>query len=157
MYAEIDEVSRELLGSPVSARLLGAGGPDLESLLKEDPTALQLVPVEPVTPPEPATSPAATSPAAPVEPAAAPGRAEVLANVVDLYATALEYPPEVLEEDTDLESELGVDSVKQTELLARVAYHFGMPPRPDGFRAADYSTLRRVVDLVLDHTGAVAR
>lgn len=84
-------------------------------------------------------------------------RAGVLATVVDLYATALEYPPEVLEEDTDLESELGVDSVKQTELLARVAEHYGMPPRPDGFRAADYGTLSRVVDLVLEQAPVVAR
>ncbi|MGB3685459.1 MAG: acyltransferase domain-containing protein, partial [Ornithinimicrobium sp.] len=45
-------------------------------------------------------------------------RAEVFARVVQVYAEALEYPPEVLEADTDLESELGVDSVKQTELLA---------------------------------------
>ncbi|MGB3187262.1 MAG: phosphopantetheine-binding protein, partial [Ornithinimicrobium sp.] len=56
------------------------------------------------------------------------------------------------EADTDLESELGVDSVKQTELLARVAEVFQMPARPDGFRAGDFGTLSKVTDLVLSQS-----
>ena len=32
------------------------------------------------------------------------------------YATALEYPVEVFIEDVELEADLGVDSVKKTEL-----------------------------------------
>ncbi|MEI2775687.1 MAG: acyltransferase domain-containing protein [Tetrasphaera sp.] len=94
----------------------------------------------------------ATSPGSPGGEPTTPGmpaRAEVLARVVRIYAEALEYPPEVLVEHTDLESELGVDSVKQAELLARVGEVFDLPPRPDGFRATDFGTLGRVTDLVL--------
>jgi acyl transferase domain-containing protein len=97
----------------------------------------------------PATTPAApAAPAAPAEPAAG-GRAEVLGKLVSLYAEALEYPAEVFAEDTELEGELGVDSVKQTELLGRVGEQFGLPPRPSDFRPGPYSTLGKIADLVL--------
>jgi hypothetical protein len=49
----------------------------------------------------------------------------------------------------DLEADLGVDSVKQTELLARVAEQYALPPLPDDFRLADYTTLGRIADLVM--------
>ena len=65
-----------------------------------------------------------------------------------MYAQALEYPEDVFGPETDLEGELGVDSVKQTELLARVSEHFGLPPRPADFRADRYSTVGRIVELV---------
>jgi acyl carrier protein len=69
---------------------------------------------------------------------------------VTLYAEALEYPPEVLEEQIELEADLGVDSVKQTELLARVADRFGLPPQPSGFVIGEFPTLGHIADLVLD-------
>jgi len=75
-------------------------------------------------------------------------RAAVLEELIGIYAEALEYPREVFEEDTDLEAELGVDSVKQTELLARVSDRYGLPPRPPEFRMAQYNTLGRIADLV---------
>ncbi|MGY2063300.1 hypothetical protein ACW9HQ_51120, partial [Nocardia gipuzkoensis] len=59
----------------------------------------------------------AERPAPPPEPAPiapeTPSRRELFQQLVVLYADALEYPPEVFDEDTDLEAELGVDSVKQ--------------------------------------------
>ena len=57
------------------------------------------------------------------------------------YATALEYPVEVLTEDVELEADLGVDSVKQTELLSRGADRYQLPARPTDFRLSDYSTM----------------
>jgi hypothetical protein len=42
-----------------------------------------------------------------------------------------------------------VDSVKQTELLARVSDQFGLPPRPSDFRPGSYGTLGKIADLVL--------
>jgi acyl carrier protein len=65
-----------------------------------------------------------------------------------LYAQVLEYPEEVFEDLAELEADLGVDSVKQTELFARVAEMFGLGMRPDGFRVADYPTFGAVVDFV---------
>lgn len=55
-----------------------------------------------------------------------PDRSSVLARLRTLYADALEYPENVLTEDALLEAELGVDSLKQTALLTKVAAEFGL-------------------------------
>jgi len=64
------------------------------------------------------------------------------------YATALEYPVEVFTEDVELEADLGVDSVKQTELLSHAAGHYQLPARPTDFRLSDYSTMGGVAAFV---------
>jgi [acyl-carrier-protein] S-malonyltransferase len=75
-------------------------------------------------------------------------RAEVAARIRGVYAQVLEYPEEVFEDLAELEADLGVDSVKQTELFGRVAETFGMGIRPDGLRVADYPTFGAVVDFM---------
>jgi malonyl CoA-acyl carrier protein transacylase/acyl carrier protein len=107
---------------------------------------------------------AASEDGVPAQTAAAPAntRDGMFRTIVTLYAAALEYPEEVFTSEVELEAELGIDSVKQTELLARVSEQFGLPPRPSDFRLADYNTLGKVVDFVLDHArpqtaGAAAR
>ncbi|MFI0718666.1 acyltransferase domain-containing protein [Streptomyces sp. NPDC021224] len=82
-------------------------------------------------------------------PAEAPDRGELVRELAGVYAAALEYPAEVFEEGTDLEAELGVDSVKQTELLVRVGDRYGLPPRPSDVRPAAYNTLGKIADLIL--------
>jgi acyl transferase domain-containing protein len=109
--------------------------------------------------------PVAAPPAAPVpselrsaggapDTAAAPDPAQVLTALIEMYAEALEYPMEVFAADTELEAELGVDSVKQTELLARVSDRYSLPPQDAQFRLSDYPTLGHVRDLVVAHAGA---
>jgi acyl carrier protein len=78
-----------------------------------------------------------------------PSRGELLAQLSDMYATALEYPVEVFTEDVQLEADLGVDSVKQTELLARAAERYHLPERPADFRLSDCTTIGKVADFVL--------
>ncbi|MBM0275898.1 acyltransferase domain-containing protein [Micromonospora tarensis] len=99
----------------------------------------------------PGGSAGATHPA-PAEPAQVPvgglDRGAVREQLARLYGDALEYPAEVFTEDVSLEADLGVDSVKQTDLLARAARHFGLPVNPDGFSVANYPTFGRVVDLI---------
>jgi malonyl CoA-acyl carrier protein transacylase/acyl carrier protein len=73
----------------------------------------------------------------------------VMREIVSMYAAALEYPEDVFMPDVELEAELGIDSVKQTELLGRVSEKYSLPPRPDDFRLADYNTIGKVVDFVL--------
>lgn len=82
-----------------------------------------------------------------------PGRAEVFAKVRALYAEALEYPEEVFTPEALLEAELGVDSVKQVELLSRASLHYGLPARSSDFRLGDYETLDKIADLILDELG----
>ncbi|MFF4357096.1 acyltransferase domain-containing protein [Streptomyces sp. NPDC001604] len=90
---------------------------------------------------EPAPSPA------PVH--AALDRDEVLGELRTLYAQALEYPEEVFEGGAQLEAELGVDSVKQVELLSRVSQRYELPPREADFRLAPYNTLDAIADFVI--------
>ncbi|MFI1399313.1 acyltransferase domain-containing protein [Streptomyces sp. NPDC020681] len=75
-------------------------------------------------------------------------RAELTAQVRALYAEAMEYPEEVFTDDVLLEADLGVDSVKQTELLSRLGDRFGLGTPPAGLRVADYDTFGKVVDFV---------
>jgi acyl transferase domain-containing protein len=107
----------------------------------------------------PEAPPAELEPAAVTEEVAAGdgrpalSREELFTELVTLYATALEYPEEVFTEDVALEAELGVDSVKQAELIARVAERYDMPPRPEDFRLGDYDTLGKVTDFVYSQVG----
>lgn len=75
-------------------------------------------------------------------------RDQLLQEITTLYAETLEYPIEVFSNEIQLEAELGIDSVKQTELLARVSTRYQLPPRPADFRLRNYDTLGKVVDLV---------
>ncbi|MDT3395899.1 acyltransferase domain-containing protein [Streptomyces sp. B1866] len=109
---------------------------------------------------ERATAPAAPASAAPA-PAAAPAagydRDRLFGELRALYAEALEYPEDVFEDGVQLEAELGVDSVKQVELLSRVSSRYGLPPRESGFRLSDYDTMGKITDFVLgqlDEQGA---
>ncbi|PWK13931.1 acyltransferase domain-containing protein [Tumebacillus permanentifrigoris] len=93
------------------------------------------------------TTLAPTAPDAPATPAA-PAREQLFGQLVSLYAEALEYPEEVFTEDVALEAELGVDSVKQTELMARVSEQYNLPPRQADFRLSDYPTMGQITDFV---------
>jgi len=79
----------------------------------------------------------------------APSRSALLLELCESYAEALEYPVEVFTEDLELEADLGVDSVKQTELLARAADRYHLPERPADFRLSECSTMGKVADFVL--------
>ncbi|MFD3441862.1 acyltransferase domain-containing protein [Streptomyces sp. NPDC058685] len=94
---------------------------------------------------EPETAP--STPNAPNAPVTV-DRAELAGRVRALYAEAMEYPEEVFTDDVLLEADLGVDSVKQTELLSRLGERFGLGVPPAGLRVADYDTFGKVVDFV---------
>lgn len=107
------------------------------------------------TPSQPVTSDShthdlqpATEPRPDANAAAELDRQDVFDDLVQLYSEALEYPPEVFTEDVQLESDLGVDSVKQTDLLTRAAKRYQLPPRPEGFQINEYAGFGQIVDLV---------
>jgi acyl transferase domain-containing protein/acyl carrier protein len=91
-------------------------------------------------PPAGSQPPAADAPAG--------DRQRLFQELTAIYAAALEYPAEVFTEDVLLESELGIDSVKQAELLAQVRERYRLPPRPADFRLGDYATMGKLTDLV---------
>ncbi|WP_440069987.1 acyltransferase domain-containing protein [Streptosporangium sp. OZ121] len=85
----------------------------------------------------------------PAEPAPrADSTADLGDELRELYADALEYPVEVFTDDVLLEAELGIDSVKQVELLARVSERYGLPARPGNFRLDEVATMGKVIDYV---------
>ncbi|MER5389805.1 acyltransferase domain-containing protein [Saccharopolyspora sp. NPDC002686] len=104
------------------------------------------------TPPEPETPQPSADPETPQsseDPASSTAvldPAEVAGKLRKMYSDALEYPEEVFTDDVELEAELGIDSVKQVELLTRVSETFGLPMPADGFRLADYDKMGKVVD-----------
>ncbi len=75
--------------------------------------------------------------------------AEVNAFVLALVAEKTGYPQEMLDLDFDLEADLGVDTVKQAELFARVREHYAIPRRED-LRLSDYNTLEKVIGFVME-------
>jgi acyl transferase domain-containing protein len=108
------------------------------------------LPAAPQQRPAPAPAPQ------PVPQAGAGSRQELFRELAAFYATALEYPEEVFTEHVELEADLGVDSVKQTELIAQVVDRYGLPERPADFRLGDYPTLGRVADFVWSNAGRAA-
>src|SRR5438132_138815 len=52
---------------------------------------------------------------------------EVRSYLVDLLVEKTGYPAEAFEDQLDLEADLGVDSVKQLEVMAAVREHYQLP------------------------------
>jgi malonyl CoA-acyl carrier protein transacylase/acyl carrier protein len=118
------------------------------------PTAAVAAPpaAVPIVPAPVAVVPAPWTPAASAHAAVSAGptitRAELLKELCAMYAEALEYPIEVFTEHVELEAELGVDSVKQTELMARVSERYHLPPPPADMKLGGLNTMGKVADLV---------
>ncbi|MEV6704784.1 acyltransferase domain-containing protein [Micromonospora wenchangensis] len=103
-----------------------------------------------LTPPTPVT-PAAPVTVDPPRPAPDADRryATVLAEIRALYGDYLGYPPELLGDDDALESDLGVESLKQVALLSRVADRYGLPDLRANTSLLTVGTLRRIAQAVV--------
>lgn len=91
-----------------------------------------------------ATAPLAAAAAAPLAPD------EVLRVVTELCAGKTGYPLDLLEPQLDLEADLGVDTIKQMELVAAVRERFGIA-RVEGYSLKQTPTLASLRDFVLAH------
>jgi NAD(P)-dependent dehydrogenase (short-subunit alcohol dehydrogenase family)/acyl carrier protein len=87
----------------------------------------------------------APSPTAPSKPAAEgdPVKERVLA----LVAEKTGYPVDMLDLDLDLEADLGVDTVKQAEVMATIREAYSIP-RDDSIKLRDFPTLAHVIRFV---------
>ncbi|MFA6029319.1 MAG: SDR family NAD(P)-dependent oxidoreductase [Elusimicrobiota bacterium] len=97
-----------------------------------------------------AAAPAPT--AAPAPRIAAGNEAAVLSDVVAIVSEKTGYPAEMLEADLDMEADLGIDTVKQAELLGIIREKYGIP-RKENLSLKDYPTLRHVARFVVDSAG----
>ncbi len=75
-----------------------------------------------------------------------PAEAQLMAELRSMYAKVLEYPEEVLTDDAEFEADLGIDSLRQNELLAQAFASYGLTT--DDVRATEWPTLAAVASLL---------
>ena len=78
----------------------------------------------------------------------APTLEEVKAKLVEFVAEVSGYPPQIFDEDLDLEVDLGIDSIKQVQTLGRVREHYGLA-MDEGFMIRDYATIKKLADYIV--------
>ena len=99
-------------------------------------------PAQPAAP-EP-IAPAAPEPVAPATTAVVVDDSRIQSTVVEVVVTHTGYPADFIELDQDLEGELGIDTVKQAEIMADIREQFGLPVDED-FVLSDYPTLNHMI------------
>ncbi|MEM1106947.1 MAG: beta-ketoacyl synthase N-terminal-like domain-containing protein [Pseudomonadota bacterium] len=132
---DLPEIDPERL---VELRTIGA----IAELLREHASASTAAPPAAAeTPPPPAAAPA------PAPAAEARALAGINMGVVqDLIAEKTGYPVDMLEPDMDLEGELGVDSIKQVEILSSLRERFPDLPEVDPEELVQLRSIRAIAD-----------
>ena len=98
----------------------------------------------PVAPVVPVATPAPVAPSPPsVAPVAAP-LSDLVAVVIEVVVNHTGYPADFVELDQDLEGELGIDTVKQAEIMAEIRDRFSLPIDEE-FVLSDYPTLNHMI------------
>ena len=137
--------------------------PSVPSVMAPPPPAI-VMPAAPVSPAVPACAPVATlaQPAAPpraVPVAAAPvarSLSDLQALMLSVVAAKTGYPAEMVGLDMDLETDLGVDSIKRVEILSAVTEQAPGLPEVSAARMAGMRTLREMVAYLGEHAGCAA-
>ena len=86
-----------------------------------------------------------SAPAAP--PDAQASLTTALDKVKDIIAEQTGYTTDMLEDTLDLEADLGIDTVKQVEIFAKAAGHFGFPV-PEDLKLRDLNTIAKLADYI---------
>ena len=92
--------------------------------------------------------------AAPVETpvAALPSDTGIQASLIEVVVKHTGYPADFIEMDQDLEGELGIDTVKQAEIMVDVRERFALPVDED-FLLSDHPTLNHFVAYIVRMKG----
>ncbi|TWU08316.1 type I polyketide synthase [Stieleria varia] len=119
------------------ADILALAGPATESV--PAPTSSQAVVV---------ASPVSAEPDQSVDP-------ESLRRLmIDLLVDQTGYDEDIIDMEADLESELGVDSIKRAQLLGELEQQFELPPiQGSDLRLSDFPTLASIHQFVMDQVG----
>ena len=96
--------------------------------------------------PAPATAPASVSAPAPAPTTNGNGNGITPDVIRALVADKTGYPSSMLEDDMDLEGELGVDSIKQVEILSALRDQHPSLPEVDPEAIAELRTIRKIAD-----------
>lgn len=68
---------------------------------------------------------------------------DVLSTVRQICSEKTGYPLDFLESQLDLEADLGVDTIKQMEIVAAIREHFSLPKK-EGFSLKDVPTIEKL-------------
>ncbi|MFI5778756.1 phosphopantetheine-binding protein [Nocardia sp. NPDC051570] len=90
-----------------------------------------------------------TPPAVAPGPSTVPDTDSVLEQLCALYASTLGYPLEAVTGDADLEADLGIDSLKRSEMLGKVTAQFGLADMADDVRFLVQPTLVELAELIV--------
>ena len=160
--AEIMADIREKFSLPVDEEFILSDYPTLNHMIAyiqrmtggDVAVAAPAVPAAPVpTVPVPAAPvPTAPAPVAVSKPTTAPvtgavDDASLNATVVEVVVKHTGYPADFIELDQDLEGELGIDTVKQAEIMADIRELFSLPLDED-FILSDYPTLNHMIGYI---------
>ncbi len=85
---------------------------------------------------------------------AAPAATDLAQTVVALFAEKTGYDPAELTLDFELEADLGIDTVKQAEILGVLRQRYALP-QSQQMRLGDTPTLRRLIEALEKMMGAV--
>ncbi len=161
--AEIMADVREHFGLPKDESFRLADYPTLDAMadyvqsklgeVPSDDAAEGVAPIEATHAPSPAPQ-APRQPQTPRQPQADFSRDDILSTMLQVLCDKTGYDPDEIEFDFELEADLGIDTVKQAEIMADVREHFGLP-KDESFRLADYPTLDAMADYVQSKLGEV--
>ena len=120
------------------------------------PAAPVPVVVKPAPAPAPvaAPAPAAAAPIVPA-PAAAPGKS-ASDVVLEIVSEKTGYPADMLGLEMEMEAELGIDSIKQVEILSALQSRYPGAPEIPGSELASMRTLQDVVNSIAGFDGGSA-
>jgi len=115
--------------------------------------ALTPTPVAPPAPvPKPVTIPSPVSvPPPPVAPIATPirqSRAHFATVLLDIVSEKTGYPVEMLNPEMDMESDLGIDSIKRVEILSEAQVRLPEAPVVQPENLGEFRTLQQVIDFL---------
>tara|TARA_Y100000766_G_scaffold30618_2_gene21319 strand:- start:2090 stop:5704 length:3615 start_codon:yes stop_codon:yes gene_type:complete len=76
-------------------------------------------------------------------------------QVIDVVVKHTGYPADFIELDQDLEGELGIDTVKQAEIMVDIRQQFNLPVDED-FLLSEHPTLSHMIAYIVKMTGGTA-
>ena len=114
-----------------------------EGLPTEEPTVEQPPVQDPTPVPEPIKAEPTTAPVA----TAVAVSGDMVQTVVDVVVKHTGYPADFVELDQDLEGELGIDTVKQAEIMVDIRQHFNLPV-DETFVLAEHPTLNHMIGYI---------
>ena len=135
-------------GEPWPITAAFEGKPSVVTAPAVAPTPTAPVAPTPSSTPSPAPAPAPVSAAAP----SGVMDANLVDTVIEVVVKHTGYPADFVELDQDLEGELGIDTVKQAEIMADIREKFSLPVDEE-FILSDYPTLNHMIAYIQRMTG----